>query len=118
MVRTVLTNGIQGVPQTGLDLVFEAITVDGKKIPNNGKVIIVIRNGSGGTRTVTIQTPAVVEGDLAIGERIIGSILTTEDRYIANLTPGTYNQQSGADAGSLFIDVDTDTSVTIAAMQV
>ena len=117
MVRSVLTNGIQAIPQTGLDPVFEAITVDGKKIPNNGKVIIMIKNGSGGTRVITVQTPAVVEGDLAVAERVIGAILTTEDRLIANLTPSTYNQPSGVDAGMVYIDADVDTSVTIAAFQ-
>ena len=102
--------------QTGLNLATENITTDGKKFINNGKVIIYIDNQSGGARTITVQTPAVVEGDLTVQERTI-SVPDTEQRYIGKLTPSTYNQPSGADAGMVYVDADTATSVSIAAIQ-
>lgn len=116
MVRTVLTNGVQAVAQTGLNLSVENITTDGKKIPNNGKIVVMITNNSGGARTITFQTPAVVEGDLTVQERTV-SVPNTETRYIGKLTPSTYNQPSGADAGMVYVDADTATSVDIAAFQ-
>lgn len=116
MVRTTLTNGIQAVTQTGLNLATENITTDGKKIPNNGSLIIFIDNQSGGARTITVQTPLSLEGDLTVQERTI-NVPNTEQRYIGKLTPSTYNQQSGADAGMVYVDADTATSVSIAAIQ-
>jgi hypothetical protein len=116
MARTALTNGIQTVPATGLELLTEAITTDGKQFPNQGSEYVYIQNDSGATRTITFQTPLLIDGDLTVAERTV-SVETAEFRLVSNLTPSTYNQPTGADAGQVYVDADVATSVVIAVFR-
>ncbi len=115
MARTDLAS-IQSIAQAGLNPSFEAAQTDGHMVANDGKLFIVVKNGSGGAINVTLQTPAVVEGDLAVGERIV-SIPASGERWIGRLTPSTYNQATGADAGKVYIDYAATTSMTVGAFR-
>ncbi len=110
----------QKIAAAGLDFdaALAAANVDGHSIPNEGKLTFVaVQNGGGGGINVTIQTPKVLDGDLAVGERVIA--VGAGETYLAGPFPkDTYNQVGGADNGKIYVDFSDVTSVTVAALYI
>jgi hypothetical protein len=75
-------------------------------------VHLLVNNGSGTTRQVTITTPETVEGSLAVADRVITGILTTAIWEIP--IPSRYNDPI---TGLTTIVVDVPATVTVAAVQ-
>ena len=101
----------QSVTQAGIVPSFEAAHTDGDMFPNSGSEILYIKNGGGGTVVVTIISPKTVDS-LAVADLTV-SIATGVDKMIGKLTPDTFNQPSGADAGKVYVDYDGVASVTV-----
>jgi hypothetical protein len=101
--------GLQQVVRNGLTPSYGAANAAGHSLPNSGKEMIHVKTTTNAI-VVTIQTPVAVDG-LAVAERTI-SIGTSSERMIGPFPPGTYNQADG----SVYIDLDVVTGVTIAAI--
>jgi hypothetical protein len=86
---------------TGLAPVYNTpVATDGDSWANNGKILMLVRN-AGAELTVTIDTPGVIDTDLAVGQRTItvpaiSGAAGTETIYVAGPFPtAVYNQTSG-----------------------
>lgn len=105
MARVALT--VQDLAPTG---VFTAEqngdSVNNHVVANNGEVFLIARNADGSNaHTVTLVTPGTV-GGLAVSDQAI-SVALSSTKLIGPLDPDVYNQQSGADAGKVYVDVDS-----------
>lgn len=116
MARTDLSAATP-VSQAGVvNPTFDAANVDGNMIINDGKVWLEVRNDDVSSKTVTIVTGAVEQGDLAIGDRTM-VVPASQVGYIGPFPQTPYNQVSGADVGKIHIDYSAVTSVTIKAFR-
>lgn len=80
-----------------------ADNVNGVKIPNDGRVILVLDNsGAASTTTVTIATPRTING-LTVQDRVI-TVASGAVKVAGPFQPETYNQPAGdTDAGCMRI---------------
>lgn len=102
----------QPVPLAGLALVHTAPTVDGDIVDVGRGDFLSVINGGGASITVTVQTPGVVDGDLAIADRTVTVPVGTTPKLIP-LTSNQYKQAVGsADAGRAYVDYSAIASVT------
>lgn len=107
------TVAVQRVAETGTIPAYAAATVtDGDAFLNDGKTIIHVLNG-GVQTTVTIQTPALVDG-LAIADRAVVVVADTGNKMIGPFEPGLYNQTDG----KVYLDWSSVASVTFAVIAV
>ncbi len=116
MARTVLT--LQEIVRTGLEVTYAAAdSTNDHSFDNAGQDIFLHVINGAVVCNVTIITPQTIDG-LAVADPII-NIPATEDRFIGPFRNDLYGQAE-PDAGfakSVFIDLDDDSNVTIAALQ-
>lgn len=110
MARSALAT--QQVTRTGLTPAFTTPNVDGHSVPNDGHVMLEVKNASAAPITVTVQTPGVVDG-LAISERVVTVPLTSGDKMIGPFPPGIYNQPDGV----FNVDFSAVVDVSVAAVR-
>ncbi len=118
MARTVLT--LQTTLRTGLEATYAAgdATNDHSWDNANQNIIINVKNGGGGALECTFVTPETRDG-LAVTDQIV-SIPAGEERFFGPFRNDLYGQAE-PDAGftkSVFLDLDIDTTVTLAALEV
>lgn len=102
----------QPVPLAGLALNHTAPTVDGDVVDVGRGTFLSVINGGGASITVTVQTPGVVDGDLAIADRQVTVPVGTTPKLIP-LTSNNYKQPVGdANAGCALVDYSAVASVT------
>jgi hypothetical protein len=70
-------------------------------------------NGGGGAINVTVPTPATAAQGVAIDDPVV-NVPAGEDRFIGPFDLGIFNQSDGS---GVYIDLDSDTSVTVAALR-
>jgi len=102
------------ITRTGLILndYLEGANADGVSFSNNGSnTHIAVKNTSGGTRTITIQTPQTVAG-LAVAELSV-TVANGATTLIGPFPAATFNQAGGV----VYVDFDSATNVTIAALK-
>lgn len=119
MARAVLA--VQDSVLAGLTPTFTVATVDGHAFDNrSGKVVLYVKNGGGVSTTVTISTPATVNG-LAVADLTV-SIPAGEERVIGTFPRGVFNNDDTAgDTGQadvVFVNAAPQASVTYAALKV
>lgn len=105
MARTALS--VQRPSADGVALVYANANVDGHSF-SASNAFVHVKNGSGGTVTLTLPTPGTVEG-LAVADRTI-AIPAGQDKAFV---PTDAVKDA---AGSMNIDFSSVTSVTIAAI--
>lgn len=110
MARTILA--AQQVSRSGLTPAFSAGNADGHYVPNDGKMMLEVKNASASPITVTIQTPGTVDGN-AIADLVVTVPANTGDKMIGPFPPSIYNQADG----SIYADLSAVTSVTLAALR-
>ena len=93
-----------------------APTVDGDIVDVDSKTFLSVINGGGAPINVTVVTPEVVDGDLAIADRVVAVPVGTTPKLIP-LSSNHYKQQSGADAGRAYVDYSAIASVTRAVVR-
>lgn len=111
MARTVLA--AQQVSRAGLTPVFSAGNADGHFVPNDGRVILEVKNTSASPVNVTVQTPGTVDGN-AIADLVVAVPATSGDKMIGPFPASIYNQADG----SIYVDLSAATGVTVAAVRV
>lgn len=112
MARTLIA--VQDSVITGLEATYTAAIADGHYFANTGKEVIHVKNGDAADKTITIQTPATVEG-LAIAENAV-VVTAGEERFIGPFKTSVFNQQS--DRPNVYIDYSATTSVTLAIIRI
>lgn len=75
---------------------------------SNGRTFLWVKNGSASPITVTVTTPGVVDGDLAIADRTV-TVANAGEKLIGPLNPRDYG-------GLASIAYSAATSVTVAAV--
>jgi len=83
----------QSIVRAGLEPAYEACAALGDEFANTGDEFIHIKNGAVAAQTVTIETPATVDG-LAVADRAV-EIPASEDRMIGPFPASTYNDGEG-----------------------
>ena len=85
----------QVMTRAGLEVTYSAATVSPgyDQFLNYGNQFIHIRNGHSGDQTVTISTPATLDG-LDVNPRSV-VITANEERFIGPFPPAVYNNSSG-----------------------
>lgn len=102
----------QPVPLAGLALNHTAPNVDGDIVDVARGTFLSVINGGAGPITVTVQTPGVVDGDLAVADRVVTVPVGTTPKLIP-LTSNNYKQSVGdANAGRALVDYSAVASVT------
>lgn len=96
----------------GIDLAGVAAAAGGDTFPNTGREVLIIKNGGGAPITLTVATPATVDG-LAVAD-LTATIGAGATRMIGPFPPSVYS----ASDGSVALTYSAVTSVTVAAVKV
>lgn len=75
---------------------------------SSGHTFLWVKNGGGGSITVTLTTPGTVDGDLAVSDRTV-TVANGAERMIGPLNPSVYG-------GVVSVGYSGVTSVTVAAV--
>jgi hypothetical protein len=109
MARQTLT--VQTIDLDGLEATYTAANGDGHSFANDGRVLLHVKNGDAADKTITVQTPATVEGvDVA---EVTVTVPAGEERFIGLFSRKIFNQSGGV----VYVDYSATTSVTIAALK-
>ncbi len=113
MARVALTP--QDIVISGLEATYSSAdaTNDHSVANGRGDVFVHVVNGGGGAINVTVPTPSTAVQGLTIEDPVI-NVPAGEDRFIGPFDLGNFNQSDGS---GIYVDLDSDTSVTIAAIR-
>lgn len=98
--------------KAGTAYALSAPTVEGDAI--GPAEVLHVKNGSGGSITLTVVTPGTVDG-LAIGDYTL-TIPAAGERLVGPFPEPHFRQPSGATKGRVHIDYSSVTSVTRAVI--
>lgn len=102
---------VQTIAIAGLEPTYAAAAGGGDSFPNTGDQFLHVKNGGVGDVTVTLTTPATVEG-VAIADPTV-VVTAGEDRMIGPFPPSIFNDGNGRVA----VGYSGVTSVTVAAIK-
>lgn len=106
---------VETIVAAGLTASYTAIPTDGVYFSNDGQTFLHVKNSSGGTLTVTVQTQLTVDG-LAVADLSV-AIAGSEEKFIGPFPTTTYNVQSGAYANTCYVDPSSyDAALTMAIL--
>lgn len=113
MSRTELT--VTTITRTGVDsaATLEAANADGEAVVNNGATFIEVLNTDAADCDVTVVSPRTVDG-LAVADLVV-TVSQNERMMIGPFPKDTFNNQSGDDAGKIYVNFEHVNNVTIAA---
>jgi hypothetical protein len=112
MARTIVA--AEDLVRTGLAATFNAATASVfDSFANDGHCILEI-TASTGASTLTIQTPGLMDTDLAIAERTISNAGSGSVRYAGPFPTRLYNQADGR----VYLDWSNVTGVAFAVIRV
>lgn len=80
-------------------------------IPNNGKILLLVVNGSGSSINATAIATLTADGT-ALGNKVV-AVAAGAEKVIGPFPPGIYNFADG----TMELDISVITSVTIAVLQ-
>ena len=111
MAATTLT--IQDVSRTGLQATYGSANTDGSYVPNNGDVVLHLKNTSGGAITVTAKVQAKIGGLSAAADQTVQVPATSGDIMFGPFPPNLFNDQYGR----VLITFSGVSSLTVAALR-
>lgn len=111
MARTVLAT--QEITDTGLTPVYSAANVDGHWIDADAYIEVV--NGAGAPINVTIQTGGTIDGQ-PIADRVV-AVANGTRKKIGRFGRRAYPQPSGNEAGKIYVDFSSVTTITVGAFR-
>ena len=99
---------VQEISRSGLTPSYDSAAAGGDEVANDEITFLHVKNGSGGSIDVTIQTPGTIDG-LAITDRTV-AVPAGEERMMGPFPAAYYGS-------SLAISYSGVTSLTIAAIR-
>lgn len=113
MARTTLT--AQKIVRTGLVPTLVTPDASGAILPAG--TILVVKNGSGSSINVTVETPETRAG-LAVTDQVV-AVAAGATEYIGNFPASTFVRPlGGSDPGVIYVDFSSITTVTVGALEV
>jgi hypothetical protein len=110
MARTAIA--IQSVPANSAAQ-LTSVTPDqanGNMFDNDGTTVLVVHNGDGTSKTVTVTGVNCPHGRQS---QIIQAVAAGERAFFGPFEPGLWNQVSGADQGKVYVDWSAATNVKV-----
>jgi len=107
---------VQETGLSGLKPVFVAATSGGDDFVNDGSVVLHVKNGGGGSITVTANSQR--NCDQGFDHDLAVSVPAGEERMIGPFSTRRFNVETGADKDKVKITYSGITSVTVAAIKV
>lgn len=95
----------------GVLLADVAADAQGHKFLNDGRTKLVVKNGSGGSINVTVQSDGRTIDGITLGSKVV-AVGAGERKAIGPFPRETYNKKSGADEGYVLFSFSSITSVT------
>lgn len=89
--------------------------VNGNRYTNDGKIVLRVVNGSGGSLTVSVITPQLYDVDLPVPSRTY--TIASGTRYIGPF-PTSYNDTVDSATDQVSVDWSTGSSVTVEVVRV
>lgn len=106
------TPAVQSLTSVGLAPTYAAAdNTNGEQIANNGRRLLHVKNASGGSLTVTVRMPTIVDG-LTVPDRTV-TVAAGADKLIGPF-PSAYTQAAD---GNVYVDYSTGTSITRAVLE-
>lgn len=102
---------VQNISLAGITPTYAAAAAGGDEFANTGDTFFQIKNG-GSEITLTIQTPAKIEG-IDIAEITVTIPATTGDKMIGPFDPAIFN----ASTGRVVVTYSSETSITVGAFK-
>lgn len=103
----------QNITTAGILPTYAAATGGGDAMVPGSSSFLHVKNGAGSSITVTLATPAVVDGTLAVADRVVTVGATSEQ--MIKVTPELYRDPT---TGLAVITYSAVTTVTVAAIAV
>lgn len=100
------------ISRSGVDIAGASADVAGDEVANTGKEIVLIKNGSGGSITVTLDIEATVDSAAAVDPTV--TIADGITKAIGPFPTGIYNNSS---TGRVSWTYSAVTSVTVKVLQ-
>ncbi len=115
MARTTLN--FQQVVRTGIVPTFTAVdAVNGNQFANDGRMGLHVKNAGASPTNATFLTPQVIDGDLAVPDRVV-TIAAGAEKKIGPFPPSGPEGYNQAD-GNVYVDWSVGTSVTVNVFRV
>lgn len=113
--ETRTSQSVENIVATGLTATYTAIPTDGVYFSNDGQTFLHVKNSSGGTLTVTVQTQLTVDG-LAVADLSV-AVADSGESFIGPFPTTTYNVQSGTYVNTCYVDPSSyDAALTMAIL--
>ena len=94
---------------SGLNATFTAANVDGSFFENDGKTLLIVKNGGGTSVTVTVASQKQCNQGYSHDEAV--AVPAGEERIVGPFLPSRFNDDSGC-----HVTYSAVTSVTVAAV--
>lgn len=108
--RDVITPTV--ISDAGTTMTLAAASGDGHKFPNTGREFVVVTNDYTATVTLTIITGGQA-GGIAIDDVDV-SLSAGASKIVGPFNPAIFNQNSGSDAGRIYLDWSAAVTGTVA----
>lgn len=104
---------VQNIALTGLNPSYAAAAAGGDTFDNDGSTFFHIKNGSGGSVTVTLTTAGTYpKQGIALADQQV-AVPAGEERMIGPFDKGAFNDSNG----EISVSYSSATSVTVAAIK-
>ena len=103
---------VQNTSLTGITPSWVSAAVGGDEFANTGDCYFEIKNGSGAEITLTIETPAKIEG-IDIAEITVAVAATTGVKRVGSFDPAIFNSS----AGRVVVTYSAHETVTVGAFK-
>lgn len=115
MTHTALA--VQTLTDDGVVPSYSAAPAGGTELPGDGDTVLHVKNGSGVSINVTVQTGGTLEGE-PVADKVV-AVAAGAEKFIGPFRPAAYNQPVGAasHANKVIVDYSAVTTVTIAAFK-
>lgn len=104
---------VQQAALAGLAPSYAAASAGGDSFPNDGKIVLHVKNTNGSARTVTVASQVQATAGRAPANNAVSIPATTGDKIIGPFDPSIWNDSTG----SCLVTYSADTGVTIAAIR-
>lgn len=102
---------VQKITQAGVGPTYGAAAAGGDSFPNDGHMLLHVKNGAAASITVTVKSPTVC--DQGVSHDLVITIPATSDRMIGPFPSKRFNNKTG------YVDITYSAvaTVTVAALQ-